>query len=227
MNAALVPAAGIGKRMGAGEPKQFLMLAGKPVIAHTLGRLQESPEIGEIIIAAPGEYHERVRAIAREHGITKLSSVVTGGEQRQHSVWNAMQAAGTGAEIILVHDAVRPFVSLHDIHSVIEAAKRHGAAILAVHMKETVKVADEHEFVINTLDRDYLWSVQTPQAFRRDVLFEALRKAMKEHVVGTDEASFVEYYGGDVKIVEGSEGNLKITTRDDLRIAYAILRNYE
>ncbi len=223
MNVVLIPAAGSGTRMGGDVPKQFLLLAGVPILARTLARFQESPEIAEIIVAAPAEFHERVRAIAREHGITKLTEVVAGGNTRQQSVWNALQSVPGNAKIVLVHDAVRPFVAAEDIHSVIEAAERHGAAILAARMKDTVKSADESGFVVNTLDRNYLWSVQTPQAFRRSILYDALRKAAQEEYIGTDEASAVEFNGGEVKIVEARDGNMKITTQGDLLIAEAVL----
>jgi 2-C-methyl-D-erythritol 4-phosphate cytidylyltransferase len=223
MNVAVVPAAGAGKRMGLEVPKQFLSLGGAPVLARTLARLQDSPVINEIVVAAPVEYHATVQAIAQAHGIGKLAHIARGGEQRQQSVWNALQAANPAAEIVVIHDAVRPFVTAAQIHAVVAAAQRHGAAILAVRVKDTIKVADEHEFVINTLDRDYLWSVQTPQAFRREVVYQALQKAEKEHFTSTDEASVVEYYGGDVKIVEGRDDNFKITTQTDLKFAESLL----
>ncbi|HET7153098.1 MAG TPA: 2-C-methyl-D-erythritol 4-phosphate cytidylyltransferase [Candidatus Kapabacteria bacterium] len=223
MNVALIPAAGVGKRIGGEIPKQFLALHDKPILALTLEKFQASSAIQEIIVAAPEEFHANVREIAAKHSIAKLTQVVIGGEQRQHSVWNALKAAPKDAEIVIVHDAVRPLVSASDIQKVVDSAKKHGAAILAVRVKDTIKLSDEQEFVLNTLDREYLWSVQTPQAFKRDILFGAMQQAMEEHFTGTDEASVVENYGVDVKIIEGSYTNIKITTKEDLVFAGAIL----
>jgi len=224
MNVALIPAAGVGKRIGGEIPKQFLALHDKPILALTLEKFQASPAIHEIIVAAPQEFHASVREIAEKHSITKLTQVVVGGEQRQHSVWNALKAAPKDAEIVIVHDAVRPFIAASDIQKVVDSAKKHGAAILAVRVKDTIKLSDEQEFVLNTLDREYLWSVQTPQAFKRDILFGAMQQAMEEHFTGTDEASVVENYGVDVKIIEGSYTNIKITTKEDLVFADAIMK---
>lgn len=223
MNVVLIPAAGSGKRIGGETPKQFLQLHDKPILARTLEKFQASPAIQEIIVAAPDEFHGNVREIAERYAITKLAKIVAGGEQRQHSVWNALKAANKDAEIVVVHDGVRPFVTTNDIQNVIGSAKKHGAAILAVRVKDTIKLSDEQEFVLNTLDREYLWSVQTPQAFKRDILFGAMQQAMEEHFTGTDEASVVENYGVDVKIIEGSYTNIKITTKEDLVFADAIL----
>jgi 2-C-methyl-D-erythritol 4-phosphate cytidylyltransferase len=225
MNVALIPAAGIGKRMDEDIPKQFLPICGKPVIAATLEQFQRCPAIDAIIVAVGKDYYEAVQKITKDFAITKLIHVVAGGIQRQDSVWSALQSAPTDAEIIVVHDAVRPFVTGKDIQSVINAGKIYGAAILAVRTKDTVKVSDEQEFVLNTLDREYLWNVQTPQAFKRAVLYTALQKATIEHFIGTDEASIVENYGGDVKIVEGSYSNIKITTKEDLIIAEALMQH--
>jgi 2-C-methyl-D-erythritol 4-phosphate cytidylyltransferase len=224
MNVALIPAAGVGKRIGGEIPKQFLALHDKPILGLTLEKFQASPVIHEIIVAAPQEFHSNVREIATKYSVTKLTQVVVGGEQRQHSVWNALKAAPKDAEIVIVHDAVRPFISASDIQKVVDSAKKHGAAILAVRVKDTIKLSDEQEFVLNTLDREYLWSVQTPQAFKRDILFGAMQQAMEEHFTGTDEASVVENYGVDVKIIEGSYTNIKITTKEDLVFADAIMK---
>jgi 2-C-methyl-D-erythritol 4-phosphate cytidylyltransferase len=224
MNVVLIPASGVGKRMGGDLPKQFSLLAGKPILAHTLEGMQACPVVDAIVIAAQAEHHERIRGIATEFGITKLVEIVDGGDVRQDSVWNALKASPAHADFILVHDAVRPLVSHAEIIQVLEAAKRQGAAILAVPVKDTIKQADEHGFIENTLDREYLWCAQTPQAFRREVLVNAYKHAMTDHYLSTDEASLVEYSGGDVKIIEGSWRNIKITTPEDVIIAESLLQ---
>ncbi len=225
MNVVIIPAAGIGKRMGGDVPKQFALLAGKPIIAWTLERFQSSPLVDAIIIAAQPEHHDRIRAIVAEHGLTKVTEIVDGGETRQDSVWNALKAVSPIADLVLVHDAVRPLVSADDIRNVVNAATHYGGALLAVRVKDTIKQSDEQDFVENTLDREYLWSAQTPQVFKREILTKAFQQVNKDHFFATDESSIVEYSGGDVKIVEGSYTNIKITTAEDLVFAGEIVQS--
>ena len=223
MNVLIIPAAGVGKRMGGDVPKQFALLAGKPIIARTLERFQSSPHVDSIIVAAQAEHHERIRAIAAEYGITKLAEIVEGGDSRQDSVWNALKAVSPVADLVLVHDAVRPLVSPEEIRNVVTAAAHYGAALLAVRVKDTIKQCDEQEFVENTLDREYLWNAQTPQVFKREILYKAFQHVHNDHFLANDESSIVEYSGGDVKIVEGSYANIKITTAEDLVFAQALV----
>lgn len=223
MNVLIIPAAGVGKRMGGDVPKQFALLAGKPIIAWTLERFQSSPLVDAIIIAAQAEHHERIRTIAAEFGVTKLTEVVEGGDSRQDSVWNALKAVPPIADLVLVHDAVRPLVSSDDIAKVVTAAAHYGAAILAVRVKDTIKQSDEQEFVENTLDRESLWSAQTPQVFKREILHKAYQHVHNDHFLANDESSVVEYSGGDVKLVEGSYANFKITTAEDVVFAEAVI----
>lgn len=224
MNVAIIPAAGVGKRMGGEVPKQFTPLAGKPILAWTLERMQSSPLIDSIIVSAMAEHHAQVRAIAEEFGVTKLTEIVDGGAQRQDSVWHALRAVPPVADLVFVHDGVRPLVSPDDLQNVAEAARRFGAAILAVPVKDTIKQTDENDFIENTLDRECLWCAQTPQAFKREILYKAFQHALADHFLGTDEASLVEYSGGDVKIVPGSYTNIKITTAEDVVYAEALLK---
>lgn len=219
MNIAIIPAAGVGKRMGGDLPKQFSLLAGKPILAWTLEKMQSLPQVDAIIVAGEAEHLDRIKSMAAEYGITKFQEVVEGGAYRQHSVWNALRAASPVADLILVHDAVRPFVTADEVQRVVDAAKHFGAAILAVRVKDTIKQSDEQEFIENTLDRESLWCAQTPQVFKREMLFKAFQNANNDHFLVNDESSILEYSGADVKIIEGSYANVKITTPEDFSFA--------
>jgi len=212
--AVLVPAGGIGARLGRGTPKQFLRLAGATILTRTLTHFLRHPAVGAVVVAAPAEHLARTRRLVGRSRV----EVVAGGATRQESVWNALQAAPIDAEIVLVHDAVRPFIDRRLIDAVVSAAAAHGAAICALPIAETVKRVRDG-VVEATLDRSELWSVQTPQGFRGALLREAHEKARRDGVVGTDDATLVERLGHPVRVVPGRAGNVKITTPEDLRRA--------
>jgi len=212
--AVLVPAGGIGARLGRRTPKQFLRLAGATVLARTLTHFLRHPAVRAVVVAAPAEHLARTRRLVGRSRV----EVVAGGATRQESVWNALQAAPIDAEIVLVHDAVRPFIDRRLIDAVVSAAAAHGAAICALPIAETVKRVRDG-VVEATLDRSELWSVQTPQGFRGALLREAHEKARRDGVVGTDDATLVERLGHPVRVVPGLAGNVKITTLEDLRRA--------
>lgn len=214
--AVLVPAGGIGARLGRRTPKQFLPLGREPILAATLRHFRRHPRVGAIVVAAPAAHVERTRRVLRGAGAPL--TVVTGGATRQESVWSALQAAPASAAVILVHDAVRPFVTRALIDALVAAAERDGAAICGLPITETVKRV-RGDVVEATLDRDGLWSVQTPQAFRTAILREAHDKARRDGFVATDEAMLVERLGHRVRMVPGLADNVKITTADDLRRA--------
>ena len=220
---AVVPAGGTGKRMGAGTPKQFLMLDGVPLMLHSLRALERAPSVSEVVLVVPKQ--ERTRAlteVVERYGLKKVLKVVSGGATRQESVHHGLNEVDEDAEIVVVHDAVRPFVTEDLIERSIEAARKHGGAIVAVPMKDTPKQAGADRLIQRTLDRAELWLAQTPQTFRRALVVEAYRKAEVEHVHGTDDAALVERLGHQVGIVEGSWENIKITTPEDLVLAEAI-----
>jgi 2-C-methyl-D-erythritol 4-phosphate cytidylyltransferase len=152
-----------------------------------------------------------------------VTKVVGGGEERQDSVRLALAAVGTDAEIVLVHDAVRPFLTVQMVEDVVKAARATGAAIIALPMRDTVKHVRADHVIERTVDRKPLWLAQTPQAFRRDWLQEAHRKAQVEGVVATDDASLLEWMGRPVTVVEGSGENIKVTRPEDMIIGEAIL----
>ena len=221
---ALVPAAGRGLRMGGSVPKQFLSLGGEPLIIQSLRMLQAAPVVDRIILAVPSaeiEYCER--EIVSRHGFTKVTKVVVGGAERQDSVRCALAQVPSDTEIVLIHDAVRPFVTLRMIAEVVAAARKEGAAIIALPMRDTVKQVRRDGMIERTVDRTPLWLAQTPQAFRREWIETAHRKAHAEGVRATDDAFLVEWLGHSVAVIEGSGENIKVTRPEDLVIGEAIL----
>lgn len=210
--------------MGGSVPKQFLALGGQPLILHSLRVLQTSSIIEEVILAVPqNEMDYCLREIVAKHRFTKVTKVVPGGHERQDSVRHALEAVHDDADVVLVHDAVRPFLTEHMVEEVVKAARAKGAAIIAVPMKDTVKQVGADHVIERTIDRQSLWLAQTPQAFRRDWLLAAHRKAHAEGVRATDDAYLIEWAGHTVCVVEGSGENIKVTRSEDLVIGEAIL----
>ena len=218
----ILPAAGQGKRMGAGINKLLLELNNMPVLLHTLLAFEGDEDCEGMILAVnPGE-QEQIISLLDKYKIKKRVIFVAGGAERQQSVYNGLKAV-RGSSLVLVHDAARPFITKGLIDALVEAAERDGAAIAAVPVKDTVKkVAGNH--VVETIERSSLWAVQTPQAFRVSVLIEAHKKAELEEFLGTDDASLVERLPHPVAIVPGDYNNIKLTTREDLVFAEAILK---
>jgi 2-C-methyl-D-erythritol 4-phosphate cytidylyltransferase len=210
--------------MGGSVPKQFLALGGQPIILHALLLLQHSPVIDEVILAVPQNDLEYclTEIVARQH-FTKVTKVVPGGKERQDSVRHALEQVHEDVEIVLVHDAVRPFLTDRMVEEVVTVARTKGAAIVALPMKDTVKQVGADRVIERTVDRQTLWLAQTPQAFRRDWLLGAHRKAHAEGVRATDDAYLVEWFGHPVSVVEGSGDNIKITRPEDMMIGNAIL----
>ncbi len=221
---AVIPAGGTGTRMGAETPKQFLPLGGVPLLLHSLWAFDQAPSVDAVILVVPAQEQGRVLIdIVERYGVKKVQKVVAGGETRQQSVHNGLKETDPGVEIVVVHDAVRPFVTEDLIERSIEAARKGGGAIVAVPMKDTPKQAGPDRQIQRTLDRSELWLAQTPQAFRRALLLEAYEKAAIERLQATDDAALVERLGHKVGIVPGTWENIKITAPEDLVIAEAIL----
>jgi 2-C-methyl-D-erythritol 4-phosphate cytidylyltransferase len=217
----IIPAAGRGKRMGAPVNKPFLPLGGQPVLLHTLRVFDTHPQVDEIVVVSAARETERVKELLRNQGLSKVTQVIPGGAERQESVFRGLKVLST--EWVLVHDAVRPFVTHELIDSLLRAVRLHEAAVLAVPLKDTVKMVGEAGVVEKTPDRRRLWAVQTPQAFRRTLLEDAHRRAAEVGLVGTDDAMLVEELGAEVRVVPGDYANIKLTTPEDLAIAEAIL----
>jgi 2-C-methyl-D-erythritol 4-phosphate cytidylyltransferase len=219
---AIIAAAGFGRRMKTDRPKQLLVLNGTPILLHTLRKFDASNVIDYIIVTAPREAVEEVRALVTSGGLIKSVTVIEGGERRQDSVAIGLEQLQGETDIVAVHDGVRPFVSVEEIEKVVREAERGGAAILAVPIVDTVKQA-EREFVESTLTREHLVLAQTPQVFRTEILKKAFQSAAHDEYYGTDESSLVERLGHPVAIVRGSERNIKITRPGDLTLARAFL----
>lgn len=216
---AIVPAAGMSKRMGGGAAKQFLPLRGEPVLRQTVQILSECKLVDEIVIAA----HDLQRTAELVGGMPKVAHIVMGGKERQDSVWEGLRAVHARPRIVCVHDAARPLLTTALLEGILQAAALYPAQVVATPVKDTIKTAGPDGLVISTLNRSTLWAVQTPQVFWADVLVNAFRRAQEEGFVGTDCASLVERAGVPVRIFPGSSDNIKITTPDDLALAEAIL----
>lgn len=217
----VIPAAGQGKRMKAGKNKLFIELAGKPIILHTLQVFENDPDCKGIILSINLAEEEWFQSLIREYGLTKIKKLVPGGEERQQSVFNGIKHVEENS-IVLVHDGARPFIGQTLIRQLARAAFRHGGAIVAVPVKDTIKKAKDST-VVETVERSSLWAVQTPQAFRVSTLIKAHKIAERQNFLGTDDASLLERIGEAVKIIEGNYDNIKITTPEDLYFAEAIL----
>lgn len=215
--AVIIPAAGTGSRFRGRLPKQFLSLGGVPILSRTAAAFDAIPAVRRIIVAAPAEHHARVRRLLSGLKLRAAWQVVRGGKERQDSVGNALAALSPVPGVVLVHDAVRPLVSARVIREVIRTAYRHGAAIAAVPVKDTIRELRGRGS--RTLNRDSLRAVQTPQGFRGDLLVRAHRAARRRGFLGTDEASLVERLGVRVRLVAGEYRNIKITTPEDLLLA--------
>jgi 2-C-methyl-D-erythritol 4-phosphate cytidylyltransferase len=220
---AVIVAAGQGSRMRTTVSKQYLPLAGKPILVHSLLKFQTHPNIDVITVVVPSGDEPHVRELVDRHGCSKVQHIVAGGSERQHSVARGLTTLRGAVEFVLVHDAVRPFVTDVMIDAAIEAAEMDGAAVLAVPVKDTIKIAGEDGTVASTPDRRSLWAVQTPQAFRLDLLLYAYEQAEREGCIGTDDAMLVERLGHPVKIVHGDYANIKITTPEDLDWAEQVM----
>lgn len=215
----IIPAAGFGKRMGGGTAKQFLPLRGEPVLVHTVRLFSQSALVDEIVLAA----HDLAETQALVGQFPKVIHVVPGGRERQDSVWAGLQAVQSRPRIICVHDAARPLLPLSVLEGVLLAAAERQAQVVAVPVKDTVKVVSPDGVVTATPDRSTLWAVQTPQVFWAETLLAGHRRAQADGFIGTDDASLVERIGTPVQIFPGSPENIKLTTPEDLLVAEAIL----
>jgi 2-C-methyl-D-erythritol 4-phosphate cytidylyltransferase len=215
---AIIPAAGVGLRMGGQTPKQFLSLEGVPIFVHTLRKFVAAEAVREIILGLRPEDMERAASEVERERFPKPVRVVEGGASRQETVSRALAEVPPETELVLVHDAVRPFVELHLIQRVIEAAAKGGAAILGIPSVDTVKQIDR-QTVMGTIPRERIVLAQTPQAFRYPILREAVERAAADGFAGTDESSLVERLGYTVAVIMGSDRNIKITKPSDLPLA--------
>lgn len=222
MVSAIIAAAGQSRRM-AGQNKQLLNLAGVPVIARSLRAIAACGQVGQLIIVTTAEQILTLEELIANMALPQPVCVVTGGSERQYSVFKALQAVSPAAKFILVHDGARPLVELQHVEAVIAAARQFQAAGLAVPVKDTIKVVDRDGFVVDTPERQLLWAMQTPQVFAAELLRSAYARAVSDGYLGTDDTSVVERAGAKVKLVKGSYENIKITTPEDVWLAAALL----
>lgn len=227
MNVAIVVAAGKGTRLGGDRPKQFLEVGGIPIVIHTLRQFELCREINEVVIVLPAEETDAFLSFAKSYGLKKLARAVAGGATRAQSVGRGLAVVGD-AEIVAVHDGVRPFVTPDEIDQVVSAARRSGAAILVAPVSDTIKET-KNERVIRTLPRVHLRRVLTPQCFRLEILKHAYQTLSEIEAAGsevTDDSLLVERLGVEVVTVEGSSRNIKITREEDLALAESILSSF-
>ena len=221
---AVIVAAGKGKRMGTELSKQFLPLCGKEILAHTVEKFEKAEKIRDIILVTGEDSLQDVQDMTQEYGWEKIRSIIAGGKERQESVWNGLQEVAADAEIVLIHDGVRPFVTEDILNLSMETAMEMGGCVAGVPAKDTIKVCNSENIAVDTPDRSTLWQIQTPQTFRRELIMKAYMQAKEDGFVGTDDASLAEYSGYPVKVIMGSYRNIKITTKEDLLIGEAFLK---
>ncbi|MFQ6003408.1 MAG: 2-C-methyl-D-erythritol 4-phosphate cytidylyltransferase [Candidatus Zixiibacteriota bacterium] len=220
---AIIAAGGQGKRIEGKLPKQFLMLKDKPILAHTLDKFERCELIDEIILVVPEDYLEYCsQKVVDEHSFKKVRKVISGGKERQDSVYSGLKVCPNDTSIVVIHDGVRPLISPDKISEAIKICQEKNAVVLAVPVKETVKRVEPGN-ILTTLDRDKLWLTQTPQTFEYKLILDAYEKAKEDNFVGTDDSALVERLGYEVTILEGDNKNIKITTAEDLTIAEKFL----
>lgn len=222
---ALVPAAGMGKRMGAAINKQYLLLGGKPILAHTLQLFQDADFVDEIYPVVPADEIDFCRhEVVERYGLDKVKQIIVGGAERQQSVMNGLRALDNCDvnDIVIIHDGVRPFVPLPVIRRSVEMAMEYDSTVVAVPVKDTVKIISDG-FAVETPPRETLWLAQTPQTFRYGVIRSAHEVAEVDGFMGTDDASLLERLGDRVHVVIGDYRNIKITTPEDMLLAEAFL----
>jgi 2-C-methyl-D-erythritol 4-phosphate cytidylyltransferase len=219
---AIVPAAGSGRRLGARTKKPFVLLGGKPLLSYALKALNGCKSIDAIIVASERSCVAKVEKIAERFKINKLMGVVVGGKTRFESVRNCIKKISPDFDIVLIHDAARPFIDDATIERSIAAAKKFGASVAAVRESDTVKLSDHDLFVVKTLNRRDIFRAQTPQVLRYAIAKRAFRHAASRSGV-TDDVSIAERIGVRVKIVDGSYRNIKITTKEDIKFAKGLL----
>ncbi len=223
VNTAVIVAAGKSERMGPDVDKAFLSLGGRPVLAHSLLAFEQCPCVDQVVLVVRRDRVNAARGMAQVYGCSKVRAVVPGGALRQLSVMNGLSALEDETKIVIVHDGARPCVTPMLIEATVDSARKHASGVAAVKVTDTVKAVERGMVVHHTVDRSKLWTVQTPQTFRRDLLCRAYDFVVKKRQTVTDEAAAVELLGEPVHLVMSSWGNIKITSREDLALAALLL----
>ncbi len=220
----IIPAGGSGKRFGDEKPKQFHLLGGVPLIIRTIKAFENIDSIKSVVVAVNDKYYDELSSLADKYQISKNLSIVRGGTERQYSVYNALQTeSASSSDLVLIHDAVRPFIATETIEKLIAFAAETGGAVPAIMPKDTVRELLPSG-AYKTLPRERLRLIQTPQVFRTDLILKAFAKAKQDNFISTDDAAVFEYYGYDYIIAGGDENNFKITTKTDFELAEAIIK---
>ena len=224
MNSAVIVAAGKGTRMGANVDKLWLEVAGRPVVAHTWQRFNDAPCVDEIILVVRDGMQPHFTELAARFKFEKPFRLVAGGAERQDSVWNGLAALSPETEIVAIQDAARPCTSAELIAATIAAARETGAAVAAQPVADTIKETADGQIISRTVDRSKLWSVQTPQTFRVEVIRRAIASAREKGLVLTDDTAACELIGQPVRLVKGASPNPKVTVPADLPFIESLLR---
>jgi len=222
---ALIAAAGLGKRMNAKISKPFIPIFGKPILAYTVEKFEQCKFIEKIYLIVNQEERDLCsKDIILKYNFSKVQELIAGGETRQDSVYNGLKILNSDTDIVVIHDGARPLVEEPLIQDSIKAAQKYGAAIVAIPLKDTIKKSQKDFFINKTLNREEIWRAQTPQTFKYDIILPAYHQAYKDKFFTTDDAAIVEKYGHKVKMIIGSEENIKITTPFDIIIAENFLK---
>jgi 2-C-methyl-D-erythritol 4-phosphate cytidylyltransferase len=224
MTSAIIVAAGKGTRMGANVDKLWLELAGRPVVAHTWSRFDDAPTVDEIILVVREGMQAHFAELAQRFNFQKPFRLVAGGAERQDSVWNGLEALSPDAEIVAIQDAARPCTTKDLIAATIQAARETGAAVAAQQVTDTIKETCDGQIISRTVDRSKLWSVQTPQTFRVEVIRRAISAARAKNLILTDDTAACELIGQPVRLVKGGAPNPKVTVSADLPFVESLLR---
>lgn len=225
MNGVVIVAAGTGSRMKKDINKQFIKLNNKEIVAHTIDKFYNNENIDDIVVVIRKDEEEYFnKNIKEKYGFTNIK-VAHGGNERQDSVFNGIKMLKKECDVVLIHDGARPFVTDDIIKRSIDEANEYNAIVVGVKVKDTIKVVSDNGNIVDTPNRSYLWAVQTPQVFKYDIITKAYEYACNNNYYGTDDAMLVERIGYNVKMIEGSYNNIKITTQEDLEFGEQILKN--
>ncbi len=219
----IIAAGGVGKRAGLDMPKQFYEILSKPVIVHTIEAFENIREIEEIIISCHKDYVLYTYDIIKAFGLKKVKTVVSGGDTRQESVYKALSHVSDDSRYVLIHDAARPLISESAVLKCMENACVTGCSAVGRRVTDTLKRTDNASMITETVSRENLWQIQTPQIFKRDIIFDCHNKAKDDGFIATDDCMLCEKYGYDIIITEADCNNIKITERSDIALAEALL----
>ncbi|MBL7136834.1 MAG: 2-C-methyl-D-erythritol 4-phosphate cytidylyltransferase [Candidatus Marinimicrobia bacterium] len=222
---AIIVAAGIGVRMKSDTPKQYFLLNGRPLLYYTIKNFIKAKLVSEIVLVISKEFMDsELLKVCIPPGTSKPIKTVKGGKKRQDSVYNGLKSIDKYCDTVVVHDGVRPFIAPGKIDETIEMCNEYDGVVIATPAVDTMKEVN-NSLIVKTLNRASIWQVQTPQTFRREVLERAFEKAYKNNFIGTDEASLVEHLGARIVVLKGDRRNIKVTCREDLKIASYLLKD--